>query len=281
MKFTPSGILFSAAACYSLFAGFSILHQTGITGLTRKTNGTGCICHGISPTDSVVVRITGPDTVRAGSHYQYVLSIRGGPHAAGGFDIAAGSGSLAVADDSMKLENGELTHTSPKVFQGDSVQWMFSYTPSPAATADTLFSVGNSVNLDAEPSGDQWNFGANRPIRIEPDTTLGVGEENPIRSFRLYQNFPNPFNPLTRITFIIDDDDGASLVRLRVFNLLGREVAVLLDEKVSAGYHEVTWDGGLNAGGIYFARLEVTSSSEGRGTGAQRRIEVRKMVLLR
>jgi hypothetical protein len=137
------------------------------------------------------------------------------------------------------------------------------------------------VNLNGDPTGDEWNFGANRIIRVVPDTALGVAAEDAIRSFELYQNFPNPFNPMTRLSFVLGGADGRSRVRLRVFNLLGKEIAVLLDAQVSTGYHEVTWDGGSNAGGIYFARLEVTPSPGRSATGAKTRVEVRKMVLLR
>jgi len=79
--------------------------------------------------------------------------------------------------------------------------------------------------------------------------------------FRLYPNYPNPFNPSTTIRF---DLPKAGHVRLSIFNLMGQEVAVLADEKRPEGTHEIRWDG-LDArhlpapSGIYLVRLEAGS----------------------
>lgn len=262
-----SRVVIAAACFYALFIGFSILHQTGQVGVTRKNGGVGCICHGALATDSVAVWISGPESVRVGRRYLYNVSISRGPAVAGGFNVAAGSGTLDVAEDSTHLQNSELTHSSPKMFQGDTVRWDFFYTPSPARSADTLFSAGNSVNRNDSPTGDQWNFGADFVVQIRPDTMLGVSEENRLRLFRLHQNYPNPFNPVTHVSF----DLGHSIrVSLAVLDVLGRVVATLVDGRMAAGTHEVTWDGGTNPSGIYFCRLQA---------GA--RFEVRKMILLR
>jgi len=105
--------------------GFSILHWTGIVGMTKKTGALGCICHNIMPTDEIVVWISGPDSVLIGTRYLYTVSIRGGPAVAGGFNVAAGSGTLDIAQDSTYVLDGELTHLAPKLFQGDTLQWRF------------------------------------------------------------------------------------------------------------------------------------------------------------
>ncbi len=83
-------------------------------------------------------------------------------------------------------------------------------------------------------------------------------------SFTLYQNYPNPFNPSTRIDFDISagNSGGLQQVKLEVFNILGRKVQTLVDEKMDPGRHTVTWDGDSGDGrpvatGIYFYRLEV------------------------
>ncbi len=73
--------------------------------------------------------------------------------------------------------------------------------------------------------------------------------------------FPNPFNPSTAITY---DLPQASHVLLRVFDLLGREVAVLRDGFVEAGSHRVTFDASSVAAGIYFARLDAKAYSQTR-----------------
>ena len=70
----------------------------------------------------------------------------------------------------------------------------------------------------------------------------------------LYQNYPNPFNPVTVISYQLPVN---SAVSLKVFDLLGREVAVLVDGRMSAGTHEVSFDARGLSSGMYFYRLEA------------------------
>lgn len=71
--------------------------------------------------------------------------------------------------------------------------------------------------------------------------------------FSLNQNYPNPFNPSTTITFGIPLKGDVSL---KVFDLLGREVATLVSGKLEAGTHTVQWNGSSAASGVYFYRLK-------------------------
>ncbi len=72
--------------------------------------------------------------------------------------------------------------------------------------------------------------------------------------YALHQNIPNPFNPTTRILFdLVEAQD----VRLTVYNILGQEVARLIEEPMQAGYHEVIWDASAMASGVYFYRIET------------------------
>jgi hypothetical protein len=77
---------------------------------------------------------------------------------------------------------------------------------------------------------------------------------------------PNPFNPLTKLSFELAAPGPA---RLKVFDLAGRVVATLVDEYCDAGGHEVLWngkdaDGRLSAAGVYLYRLETESTTETR-----------------
>jgi hypothetical protein len=100
-----------------------------------------------------------------------------------------------------------------------------------------------------------------------------VGEVQSLPSrVSLEQNYPNPFNPSTRIVFELP---APAAVRLSVFDASGRRVAVLRDESMTAGRHEVLWDGSDAAGrpaasGVYLYRLE---------TGGM--VETRRMLLVK
>ena len=72
--------------------------------------------------------------------------------------------------------------------------------------------------------------------------------------YELYQNYPNPFNPETSIQFAIEEKNQ---VLIKVFNLLGREVAVLMDEPFQPGHYQVTFDASQLPSGIYFYHIQM------------------------
>ncbi len=72
--------------------------------------------------------------------------------------------------------------------------------------------------------------------------------------YDLAQNYPNPFNPSTTIKYELPK---SSEVKLSVYDLLGREVSVLVNEKKDAGVHEVRFDGSGLSSGVYFYRMQA------------------------
>jgi len=86
-------------------------------------------------------------------------------------------------------------------------------------------------------------------------------------SYSLDQNYPNPFNPSTTLRYMTRD---AGLVTLKVYNLLGNEVAALVNEQLEAGSHQVTFDASNLSSGVYFYTLTAGSFSE-----------TRKMILMK
>jgi hypothetical protein len=88
---------------------------------------------------------------------------------------------------------------------------------------------------------------------------VGVKEDNADipKVFSLEQNYPNPFNPRTGIRYSVP---GVSDVKLTVFDILGREVAVLVNERKPAGRYEVTFDASDLASGMYVYRLTAGRS---------------------
>lgn len=87
----------------------------------------------------------------------------------------------------------------------------------------------------------------NGPVNIEP-----VSNEVPT-SFVLSQNYPNPFNPETKIKFEIPDE---GLTKIIIYNDLGKEVQTLLDQELSKGIYELTWDASAFESGVYFYKIQ-------------------------
>jgi|AntRauTorcE11897_2_1112592.scaffolds.fasta_scaffold00097_44 hypothetical protein len=88
---------------------------------------------------------------------------------------------------------------------------------------------------------------------LNVETTIDEPEDIPL-SFSLAQNHPNPFNPTTNISFTIPRNSNVSL---KVFDILGREVAVLIDERMRPGNHVVTFDATNVSSGVYLYRLKA------------------------
>jgi hypothetical protein len=116
------------------------------------------------------------------------------------------------------------------------------------------------------------------PATITPVFTT-VLEDIP-GAFELYQSYPNPFNPTTTIAFDVPEP---ARVTLRVYNILGQQVATLLDhEDFEEGNFTVDFNANNLASGVYFYRIEAEIyGADGAGSPGRSYSSVRKMVLLR
>jgi photosystem II stability/assembly factor-like uncharacterized protein len=107
-------------------------------------------------------------------------------------------------------------------------------------------------------------------------TYINVGNINTINKFFLFQNYPNPFNPYTKIKFEIPPfypplgKGGNGGVSLKIFDILGKEIQTLVNEQLSPGTYEVTFDGSNLPSGIYFYQLRSGEY-----------LETKKLVLLK
>ncbi len=142
---------------------------------------------------------------------------------------------------------------------------------------------GESWNMDP------WSFNLNR-IRVISDTLayavgrgvykfsrdsiVGINSVNNIvpERYILYQNYPNPFNPVTKIKFDIPSNvkRQTSNVKLIVYDVVGKEVQILVNQKLSPGSYDVEFDGSNFSSGIYFYKLEAGNF-----------IETKRMVLIK
>ena len=103
------------------------------------------------------------------------------------------------------------------------------------------------------------SVGSSPPSNPARDTAIGLttGIEqtsNTPKEYKLYSNYPNPFNPTTVIKFGIPKN---SSVKLIVYDILGREVAILVNEKLNAGLYECIFDGTGLTSGVYFYRIKA------------------------
>ena len=106
-------------------------------------------------------------------------------------------------------------------------------------------------------------------VTITPDPTSVNGLDGIPKDYTLFQNYPNPFNPSTVIRYGIPTDVGNGLspfrnVSLKIYDILGNEVATLVNEQQSPGYYEPTWNAKNMSSGIYFYVLQAGSFTESR-----------------
>jgi hypothetical protein len=121
-----------------------------------------------------------------------------------------------------------------------------------------------AYNADTRPGYEHSDHHLIARIVTSVPTTLGTLLPD---NFTLSQNYPNPFNPSTTISFSLPRRES---VTLKVYDLLGREVATLVDGREEAGEHTVKWNADGFTSGVYFYRLSA-------GGGVQ----TRKLVLVR
>ncbi|MBK7629813.1 MAG: T9SS type A sorting domain-containing protein [Ignavibacteriales bacterium] len=103
---------------------------------------------------------------------------------------------------------------------------------------------------------------------LSENVVVGVDEEtNQPTQFVLDQNYPNPFNPTTKISFSISEK---SFTTLKIYDILGNEVASLLYEEKPAGRYEIQFDASSLSSGVYLYKLQSNNL-----------VQTRKMILLK
>lgn len=196
-----------------------------------------------------------------------------------GRDSVIGVSGTMFQRDTIKLTN--VNYFSPDAilpFDDDTTKLIFSYKNSPygAGIFNTLnpenskviyLSFGFEQLADSSKNSTIRNSAVlfNIPLSVKNDNSLALPEE-----FILYQNYPNPFNPSTKIKFAIPSSISASLVSLKIYDVLGSEITTLINDFLTSGIYEVEFDGSKLPSGIYFYRLQSDGFSS-----------VKKFVLLK
>ncbi|HEB83721.1 MAG TPA: T9SS type A sorting domain-containing protein, partial [Bacteroidetes bacterium] len=118
---------------------------------------------------------------------------------------------------------------------------------------------GETMSAEIVFRGPHWM----NPPTISVDLTFYLDAEEQDNllptKYALHQNYPNPFNPVTEIKF---DLVKPQAVKLSVYNVLGQEVARVLDQRMEAGFHQVSFDASKLASGVYFYRIDTPAFTD-------------------
>ena len=158
---------------------------------------------------------------------------------------------------------------SVQALRSKRVEITEAHYPGPTITTDTVVQINwlakEGHQVSAEVKNNSQTSGTIQLNSIYyswvTSTPVGVQEQRAglPNTFMLEQNYPNPFNPSTMISYHLPVNSNVSV---RIFDMLGREIAILVNEEQSAGRKEVQWNASGVPSGIYFCRLQAGTYSE-------------------
>ncbi len=236
--------------------GWSTTNSLGFTTVSQSSEAHG----GSSAAKGEVVSTT------FGNIYPYLIS---GPLGGHGFPISERYASLTgyyklnvITNENLSVvigiyKNGQVIGVGGSQFFGAATYTKFSApiyytngeTPDSCQISITIGNNTGDINLGTYFLIDDLAF---EGIATDVNDEANYNPEN----FSLAQNYPNPFNPSTKINFSIPQGTSRENVSLKVFDMLGNEVATLVNEKKSAGNYEIKFDASGLSSGIYLYTLQ-------------------------
>ena len=163
-----------------------------------------------------------------------------------GGSVIPANGFLVIITDDTDPSGFGLSSSGEKV-------WFENASGTVIDSVDLLAVTDTSASYGRLPDGSaNWQILVPRTRGFSNVVTDVENEFNSISEYRLNQNYPNPFNPTTTISFTIP---ATSNVSLKVFNILGKEVATLVNETKSAGNYSINFNASGLSSGVYFYQL--------------------------
>lgn len=189
---------------------------------------------------------------------------------------------FAQTTHDVTVQNFSFSPQSLTINVGDAVRWtnvsglhnvladdgsFTSGNPAPATWEYTFtFTAAGNNPYYCEPHGGPGGSGMSGVVIVQ--NPVSVDDDKIIADkFELKQNYPNPFNPSTRINYSVP---STSIVNLKVYDILGNEVAVLVNEEKQAGNYEMNFNASELTGGVYFYQLTTNSF-----------VDTKKMILMK
>jgi glucose/arabinose dehydrogenase len=156
------------------------------------------------------------------------------------------------------------SYTGNYFFSDYCAGWIHLFHPSDSSVTPFGSGFGAPVDLQVSESGSLYvaDINGGRVVRVRAQNPNDVSTNSGFpAAFRLEQNYPNPFNPATIIRYTLPERVFASII---VYNAIGQQVALLVNQEQDAGPHEVAFEPNTLASGIYFYRLIAGRQAETR-----------------
>jgi len=188
-----------------------------------------------------------------------------------GFMVLVGNNIYATAYQTHRIYKIPIDGSGQSIFAGTGV--------AGGTDGNVLTAQFNQPNgITASSTGDTLYISEYGPKRLRMITgvvnpTSVQNDNGLIDDFELMQNYPNPFNPSTKINYSLP---YTSFVTIKVYDVLGNEIAALVNEEKPNGRYSLNFDASEISSGVYFYTIQATSSERG-----QNFVQTRKMILLR